>query len=85
MYLAVAIFNHDRAATFPKILMTMGCDVSNFTQQALEGDDAERLYYSARLSSAIEKKTRKRRRVEKKGFADKAADVEGVTYCAGGF
>ena len=43
VYLAVAIFNHDRAATFPKILMTMGCDVSNFTQQALEGDDRRRL------------------------------------------
>ena len=63
----------------------MGCDVGNSTEQALEGDNAEWVYYSARQSSATEKKTRKRRRAEKKDFADKAADVEGVTHCAGGF
>lgn len=85
VHLAVGIMNHGVAAIIPKIIGRMKCSAGYYTIKALEKSDAERIYHSARKSSEIEKKARKKRRAIRKGFIDKEAEVEGVTYSAGGF
>ena len=61
MYLAVAIFNHGRAATIPRMLRSMHCDVGSLTLKGMEVADAGRLYHAARKSSDVEKKAGRRK------------------------
>ena len=83
-YLAVIIFN-DGYAKLTAVLEKMGCSTGACTSQALAKLDNIKAYHSRRKSSDDVKVARKKRRAVKKGYAESAAEKEGVTYCAGGF
>ena len=84
VYLAVVLYNEGHAH-LAEILADLGCATSDSTAQALAMLDQEKSYHRRRKSSDAEKSARKHRRAVRKGFADKAQEKEGVTYCAGGF
>eukprot|EP00117_Sycon_ciliatum_P039921 scpid68490/ scgid29417/ len=83
-HLATAIFN-DGYKTVANILSASGCAVSLSITAFPSRFDSDKAYHKRRKSSEEEKSARKRRRAIRKGFADRAQQEEGETYCAGGF
>ena len=83
--LAVARFNNG-ALILLAVLRKVGCNTAgNFTIRQLELEDKKRVEDAQSFASESKKRRRKTLRKRRKGFADQAAEQEGITYEAGAF
>ena len=83
--LAVVRFNNG-ALILLAVLRKVGCNpAGNFTIRQLELEDKKRVEDAQSFASESKKRRRKTLRKRRKGFADQAAEQEGITYEAGAF